>query len=345
MISTSSSEFVGNKQALRLLSAAKAKNRASGSWLFTGPPSVGKSTLARWFAALLLCSDETSDHPCGQCIHCRKIYHGSHPDVETISLALQAEQSGKPSREIGIDSIRNIIERIYLRPFEANRKVYLIEDASTMTEEAANAFLKTLEEPPDFVTIVLIAIDDYSLPETIRSRCYRVNLQPVPHSEITRYLVNSLGVEQEEANMIATLSNGRPGWAIRATHDRALVAQVNDDWKYLNKILQSNDIERLKSAEELSKDWSNKPNDRDDLYSLLFNWIGIIRLATIKSFQENGSKAYLSENVDLIRFLSSLGPQHGYELIQQILKAIYMLDSNANVRLVLENLFLKLPRV
>ena len=198
------------------------------AYLFAGPDGVGKTTLAVSFAQALCCQDGTRPDPglpCGTCLACRKIARGVHPDVETFGLAAQAalaEKSGGKHLSLSIETVRRLASATALRPMEAGRRIVLVEDAETMQGVAQEALLKTLEEPPSSVVLVLLADDAEALLPTIRSRCRLVDLRPVSRATVALALVES-GVAQEQAAEIAALAGGRPGWAFRAAGDPALL--------------------------------------------------------------------------------------------------------------------------
>src|SRR5512136_929842 len=165
------SSIVGHQWAIDLLSRQLAQGQVGHAYLFTGPPQVGKGTLARWFAQALLCQSEGS-RPCEACPACRQVAAGTHPDVRPLNLEVQPGER----RTLGIEAIREMRSGMAERPFSGQRKVYLIEDAETMTQDAANALLKTLEEPPSFVVLLLVALSDHMLLPTVVSRCQLVSL-------------------------------------------------------------------------------------------------------------------------------------------------------------------------
>jgi len=218
--------MIGHHWARNLLGRAAERGRLCHSYMFVGPESVGKTSLAMHLAGYLVCTSSGS-RPCGTCRGCRILDHGTHPDVSTISRAVE-------HRDITIDQIRQLEQGVALAPYEAPHKLFCIADADTMNDAAASALLKTLEEPPTQATLVLAVKDPFSLPSTIRSRCQALVLQPVPAAEIAAGLSEAHHVPDDLAREIASLARGRPGWAVRALgdpelveHERAIVAIIN----------------------------------------------------------------------------------------------------------------------
>lgn len=191
-------------EAKRLLRAALDDGLAH-AYLFHGPPGVGKRALATAFAAELLADAS-------------RVERGSHPDLYVL------EPLGD---QIRIDAIRELRHDLHMRPFQADRRVYLVFGADTLNEEAADALLKDLEEPPPYAVIVLVADELGSLPETIRSRC-----QPVPFRRLSERTVREAivaqapGLAADEATAIARVAAGRLDRAALLLDDAAAKRRI-----------------------------------------------------------------------------------------------------------------------
>jgi DNA polymerase-3 subunit delta' len=176
--------------------------------LLAGPPSVGKTTLGLDIAAALLCAaDEPSERPCRACRPCRMVDSGNHPDLHRIGPEGAAGQ-------IGIGRIRELTTELSLLPVEGGARVALVEAAHRMNEDAQNALLKTLEEPPADVTIILCADEEERLLPTVRSRCARVRLGPVGSRDVESILGEAGVADAALAGRLARLAHGRPGLAM-----------------------------------------------------------------------------------------------------------------------------------
>jgi DNA polymerase-3 subunit delta' len=174
----------------------------SHTWLFTGPPGSGRSNIAKAFAAALVCQEKG----CGSCEACKTALAGTHPDVELVDVS---------GLSIKIDEIREIVSRSSWGASTSNWRVVVIEDCDRMTEAAANALLKALEEPGASTIWLLCAPTLHDVLPTVRSRCRHLNLKTPTTSEITGYLVAKLEVSHDQAKFAAEISQGHIGKAIR----------------------------------------------------------------------------------------------------------------------------------
>lgn len=187
-------DIVGQEMAVAILSRALEQG-ASHAYLFSGPPGVGKSEAALAFAAGLTCADGG----CGVCSTCRRVQEGLHPDVEVVA------PEGNFIRK---EEIVEINYHAVYRPYEARAKVYLFLEADNFNAEAANAFLKTLEEPPAHVHFILVTDRPERLLPTIASRCQLVAFSPVPARALAADLVSRFGLSQQEADLMARVAGG-----------------------------------------------------------------------------------------------------------------------------------------
>lgn len=203
-------DIIGHRTVVDMLEGDL--KRPAHAYLFVGPASVGKATVARRFAAALLCSsDETG---------VRRVLEGNHPDLELV------EPDGRTS--LSVDRARSAVSRAVLAPVEAERKVFLFEDAGAMSDEAANALLKTLEEPTPTTVFVLVTESEADLPATVASRSRIIVFGRVPDDDIGDGLV-ALGIDEGQARRSATSSGGRPGLALLLA-TRPEVATFREAW-------------------------------------------------------------------------------------------------------------------
>jgi len=181
--------------------------------LLVGPAGVGKTTLALDLAAALLCVDpDPAARPCRACRACRAVAHGNHPDLHRLAPGGAGSVIPIGGREDR--GIRDLVAELAFLPVEGGARVAVVEAADRMTEDAQSAFLKTLEEPPRDVTLILCASDEERLLPTIRSRCVRLRLGPVPRRDVETIVRERGLADAPEAARAARLADGRPGVAL-----------------------------------------------------------------------------------------------------------------------------------
>jgi DNA polymerase-3 subunit delta' len=320
-------QVVGHKWAVDLLNRALASGRVAHAYLLTGPPQIGKRSLALNFAQALNCLDGNEERPCGQCLACRKIAHGSHPDVQLI----EGERGS-----LKIDQMRTLQHEAALSPLEGRWKVYIIRQMEQATAEAANCLLKTLEEPPAHVILLLTASRSDALLPTIVSRCQMLNLRPLANETVQRALQERWGVDAERAQLLARLSGGRLGWAVAVSQNDAILARREKHLNEMKELLGQGRVERLEYAQQLSRN----PEAAPELLHLWLSWWRDLLLAASES-----SAGII--NIDRKDALSAQARRYSLGQVRDFVEALraaaWRLEHNANTRLTLEVLLLSLP--
>ncbi len=194
-------EVLGQKHVVRLLKGALSEKRVAHAYLFAGPGGVGKRFVAKMLARALNCAGGDSTDSCGSCSACDRIARRAYPDVAWI------RPEGR-SRTIGIDEVREMCRMLAYRPFEGGWKVCVIEEADCIHIAAANALLKTLEEPTSRTVIILTSEHPDRLPLTIVSRCQAVRFSAVPLDEMEGFIKQRLDVDPARVGLLAALSSG-----------------------------------------------------------------------------------------------------------------------------------------
>jgi DNA polymerase-3 subunit delta' len=206
----------GQPRAVGALRAALKRGALPHACLFTGPSGVGKELAAVGLAQALLCPDAPGEG-CGRCSVCRRVERFAHPDVLWLlpeeeqvrrRLAGRSDFTHVPSRDVRVEQVRRLQERLSLRGLESPRKVVLVLSAEAMNPAAQNAFLKTLEEPPRDTTLVLVTAAPDRLLPTLRSRCVRYPFAPLPRALVAARVVELRGLSQEAAAAVAALADG-----------------------------------------------------------------------------------------------------------------------------------------
>jgi DNA polymerase-3 subunit delta' len=327
--------IIGHEATVALLRHGIASGRIAHAFLFTGPQAIGKFALACAFAQSLNCTGEAA--PCGHCRSCRLIGQNRHPDMRVIQMP-------DDKREIGIDQIRTVLHEASLKPYEAPWKAYLIRDAEAMSEEAANCLLKTLEEPPPQVVLMLTAPTPEALLPTLVSRCQPMPMHPVPISQIEAALQTQFGCDLQRAGLLARLSNGRMGWAIQAAGDHTILEGRQRLLDRLTGLSRATRVDRMVFAAEQAQRYGKDMPEREGVHAVLDLWSTWWRdLLLAKA----GCQAMVV-NADRAEALQRETRRYSLAQVRAFLESLraagQQLRQNVNPRLALEVLVLAIPR-
>lgn len=275
--------IIGHAQAVREVAGAVKAGAPSHAYLITGPEGVGRTTFARTLAQALNCERPASERPCGKCPTCRRIQTDSHPDVSLINLDWQSEMIGAPRgdasrarQRLSIDTVRWLRQDIVTRPIMGRWKVQIVDDAELFSESAPDAFLKTLEEPPPYAVIVLIASSPDSVSETVRSRCRHIMLGTMPTATV-RQALEDRGVPAAEASLLARSAHGRVAWAIRMAEDFEAIRKRREKLEAAYEHI-STSLGRVEISGIIA---SNHSRNRDNTFELLDLYAGLWRDALL----------------------------------------------------------------
>lgn len=225
----------GNTELTEHIKSEIRSGNVSHAYIINGLDNEGKFEFAFSFAEALLCEGKSEFLPCGECFACKKADVGSHPDIKIIDKGSKAG--------IGVDIIRELRSDAFIIPSEAEKKVYIIKDAETMTVQAQNAFLLTLEEPPAYVTYLLLCRDTSALLETIRSRAPSFTLCPASNTELEAFLIDRSAEAKKLKNSdpeswqeLLTIADGNAGYARELLTGKALAERIADKKEALDLI-------------------------------------------------------------------------------------------------------------
>jgi len=320
-------DIYGHERQIEIIKKAIAQKRVGHAYLFSGINAIGKRTLAGQFAQALNC--ENADNlldACGKCSSCLKIKHVSHADV----IFIEAE-----GQFIRINAIREIQERMKFRPLEGGWRAVIIDDADKMNDHAANALLKTLEEPSASNILILISSRPYSMPATIISRCRHMRFNPLPVTAVTRFLVEQKGMDQQKSGLLAGLSGGSIGRALELDQED-IAAYRAEIMQLLINIKKDDPISLLNLAANFGQD-KKKIKQGLDIISSCFRDALILK---------ETKKNEMLINADKYSFIKGLaGKLSGEQILQNIsliAQAWETIELNVNKTLTLETMAFKL---
>lgn len=275
-------KIVGNDKIKTFLDKQVKENHILHSYLFVGIDGIGKSLFAREFARKVLCfnQEETED-----CLSCLKWNSNNHPDFYQIE---------PENRVIKIEQIRKIQEKISEKPIVSKRKVYIIMDSDLMTKEAQNCLLKTLEEPPEYATIILITANESKLLNTIKSRCMKVVFEAVEEEKIENYIEKVLDIETSKEWI--KKSEGSIGKAIRLQEEKEIYEQVNQFLKYVE---EKDLITTLNKADVLYKEKEKIQEILDYINISLYDTKERKKLNCIQYVEDTKRRVLANSNYDM----------------------------------------------
>lgn len=316
-------------------------DRVPQTLLLSGPPQVGKRRLALTLAQGLNCEAETG-RPCGDCRACRRIDEGKHADVEIVSpggVCRVSDHDHSRSQTIGICAVRRLEMVGVTQPYEGRRQVFIIDPADALSEEASDAFLKTLEEPPESVVFVLVTSRPGLLSETVRSRCRLMALAPRSVEALTEWLQQERDLPAVEAELVARLARGRIGWAEEALQDGDAGALRQAQTAEIRRLCSAGRAERFDYAATVAGRAGDPKNARravtqwtDWWRDLLLMRVGCADRVLHRDQQADlEAEAMRYETAQVCGFLLEL--QRTEELLR----------SGVNARLALEVLFTQIP--
>lgn len=325
-------DMLGHDWAANLLKEHILQNNPRHAYLFTGPHSVGRRTLALRFAQALNCPEpEEPGERCRTCRTCRQIEAMQYPDLSVV----QSESLGGTLK---VDQVRELSHTLSLAPYQAKYRVALLLRFEEANLNAANALLKTLEEPAPQVILVLTAENEERLLPTIVSRCEVLRLRPLPLQELEEGLQVAWGIPPEQARLLAHLSGGRPGYAHQLYHQPESMEQRTAWLDDLHRLVAASHVDRFAYSESLSK-------DKDTLRSVMHVWLSYWRDVLLRAAGASNPLTNLDRSTEIEDLAARLGLWPAQKAIAAIERTFDLLDSNANTRLALDVLMLDFPRV
>lgn len=319
-------DIIGHEQIKEHFQKAIENHKVSHAYILTGEAGMGRKSLANAFALTLLCEKGKSE-PCMECHACKQVLSGNHPDLIYVT-------HDKPN-SIGVDDIREQINNtIMVRPYSSYYKIYIVDEAEKMTQQAQNALLKTIEEPPSYAIIILLTTNQEAFLPTILSRCVQLKLKPLKDFVVKSYLTESMQVPEADAEVYAAFARGNLG--------KAISTASSEDFKLLHKEV----LHLLKHVKEMDiselLDYIRKlKEDKLDIYECLdFMQLWYRDVLLYKVTKDINLLVFKDE----YRTINEISKTSGYDGMEKVLEAIdkarTRLDANVNMELAMELMLL-----
>jgi len=322
----------GHDWAVEFLRKGLLNGRTRHAYLITGTRSVGKMRLAQTFAMALNCHhDDVAQRPCYQCKACKSTISGNNPDL----IYAQPDEGGR----LKINAVRNVTRMLALKPYSSRYRVAIFDGFDSASPQSQDALLKTLEEPASYAVLILLAESTDRILSTITSRSQIIPLRPVPLKVIKDQLM-LLGTEEPRADLIARLSSGRIGWALSTLEDEDELVFRSDMLDMLRDIIAGDRVERLKISDQVSRKMGR---DKPQLQYVLEIWQTYWRDVLLESYGNPVKPCNSDRKDEIVRLVGTIDSEKAYQAMNATRTALKSLSTNANVRLVLDVLFLDYP--
>jgi DNA polymerase III subunit delta' len=330
-------DLIGHTWASEMLRQQIVADRMRHAYLFSGPQGVGRRTLALNFARAINCPTPTAPGvPCGLCRTCQQIARMQQTDL-TVT---QSETEGD---SLKVDQIRDLQRSLSLAPYESPYRVALLLRFDEATDGAQNALLKTLEEPNDRVVLLVTADEPENLLPTIASRCEQLRLRPMPLNELANELIKKKNLESEKARLIAHISGGRPGYAIRLADEESLLA-IRQEWLGdLLTLVNASRRDRLAYSESKSRG-RDRAETKKALREGLAHWLSLWRDVLLTVSGSNIELSNLDFSDKVIAFAAQIDEKLATKTVTRLEHAFARLP-NANLQLMLDALLLEWPKI
>jgi DNA polymerase-3 subunit delta' len=324
-------DLTGHEWAVDMLRKHIVHGTTRHAYLFSGPPGLGRRTLALRFAQALNClTPVEAGIPCGTCRDCKQIESMKHADLTIV-------QSDSEGGILKVDQIREARKTLTLKPYMSKYRVALFLRFHEANDNAANALLKTLEEAPSYAVLILTADNAEQLLPTILSRCEVLRLRPLPVEEVQRELENR-GIENSRAKLIAHISGGRMGYAIRLIENDTLLERREERLNDLLSLLPASRVQKFAYADKLAR-------DKDTMRQTISFWLSYWRDVMLRTAQAETPLVNVDRNLEIEDLADRMDLSSARQVVSGLEEALEKMERNVNPRLLAEVLLLDLPQV
>jgi len=325
--------LIGHEWAVDMLRQHILNDSVRHAYLFSGPPGLGRRTLALRFAQALICATPSAPAtPCGTCRTCKQIEAMQYADLTVI-------QSEKEGGVLKVEQIRAVRQSLVLKPYQGKYRVALFLRFHEANASAANALLKTLEEAPSHAILILTADTTEQLLPTTVSRCEIMRLRPLP-VEMVEAALKTRGVDDAHARLIAHLSGGRPGAAFRMVEDDDILSFRKERLDDMHRLLSATRVEKFTFAEKLTnkkKEAEERPRDT------FLIWLSFWRDVMVRASGSSAPLVNVDRTAEIEALAASLGLLSARKMVAGAERSVELLEKNVNARLLAEVTLLDWP--
>lgn len=319
-------EIIGHEQIIGHLQNAVAMDKVSHAYIFNGQDKSGKMMLAEAFAMTLQCEKHGSE-PCMECHSCRQALGRNQPDIIYVNHE-------KPNT-ISVDDVRTQINHdIDIKPYSSRYKIYIVDEAEKMNQQAQNALLKTIEEPPAYAVILLLTTNAGSFLPTILSRCVTLSLKAVPDEKIKKFLMEKYKVPDYQADVCTAFAQGNVGKAIRLASSEDFNGMKSSALQLIKRLDDIGLYEMTEAVKQISE-YKLQMNDYFDLMMIWFRDV-----LYFKATGDVNGLIFKDEVYDIKRRAEKSSYNGIHLILEALRKAQVRLDANVNFDLVIELLLL-----
>jgi DNA polymerase III subunit delta' len=323
--------LIGHEWAVDMLKKHVVNGTARHAYLFAGPPGLGRRSLALRFAQALNCQTPISTGiPCGQCRTCKQIESMQYPDLSVV----QADSEGGTLK---VDQIRDTRRSLTLKPYVANYRVALFLRFQQANDNAANALLKTLEEAPSYAVLILTADNPEQLLPTIVSRCEVLRLRPLNIEAVQKEL-QTRGLEIGQAKLIAHISGGRFGYALRLIENDSLLEKRDQRLNDLLTLIPATRVEKFAYADKLAK-------DKESMRQAILIWLSYWRDVMLRTARAESPLVNVDRNMEIEDLADRMDLSSARRVVSSLENTLEKMERNVNSRMLAEVLLLDLPKV
>ncbi len=329
--------LLGHEWAVDMLRRHVTRGDLRHAYLFSGPPGLGRRTLALRLAQALNCERPVAPgEPCFNCRTCKQIETMQHPDLNIIQ-AMDDDGTPKEGGTLRVDQIREVQRTLNLKPYQSQYRVAVFLRFQEANDNAANALLKTLEEAPAHAILILTADTPEQLLPTINSRCEILRLRPLPIEAVTADLIER-GLDEDRARLLAHIAGGRPGFARKLVEDVTVLEKREERLNDLQTLLPAARVEKFSYAEKLAK-------DKDAMRQTLFVWLSYWRDVLMRVAGAESPLINIDRNMEIEFLAGRLDLASARKAVSAHEQTLEKMERNVNARLLAEILLLDLPKV